>query len=126
MEYAGFGNLHGIPGICVNMETGLEANCSEGGPGVPIRWVPAFTIPGTQASGDLTEVVADLATGTATYFVKALEIEQRMKKDESGCTALASTITTYLLPDIADWVAPAIGVEPVITAPPAVIGGVVQ
>jgi len=52
-------------------------------------------------------------------------MEQRMKKDESGgCSTLSAT--NYTLPVIADWVDPAIGAEPVITAPPAVVGGVVQ
>ena len=41
-----------------------------------------------------------------------------------NCSTL-NTIT-YTLPTIADWMDPALGTEPVITSPPAVIGGVVQ
>jgi len=120
LDYSGFGNLNGIPGKCVNMDTGLEANCANGGSS-SIRWVPAFTIPATQASGDLTEVT----DGTNTYLVKALDKEQRMLGVGLGsCSTL--TTTTYALPTISDWVDPALGTEPAINGPPAVIGGVVQ
>ena len=118
MEYSGFGNLNGIPGKCVNMDTGLDADCA---PSPTIRWVPAFVIPPTQADGSLTKVSLD----TTDYFVKPLELEQRMQKDDTGCTGL--TTTSYTLPDLAtEWTDPAIGTEPVVTSAPAVIGGVVQ
>ncbi len=122
MDYSGFGNLNGIPGKCVDMDTGLEANCANGGSS-SIRWVPAFTIPATQADGSLTEV----SDGTNSYIVKALDIEQRMLGvNVSNCSTLTTKLTSYTLPTIADWVDPALGTEPVITGPPAVIGGVVQ
>lgn len=119
MEYSGFGNLNGIPGKCVDMDTGLDAACVNNDP--KIRYVPAFVIPPVQADGSLTTVTVD----TTEYLVKPLELEQRMKQDASGCTGLATT--SYTLPDLAtDWTYPAIGSEPTVTSAPAVIGGVVQ
>ncbi len=122
LEYNGFGNLNGIPGKCVNMDTGLEAQCAND---PSIRYVPAFVIP-PATNGVLTQVTTELLTGTATYYVKPLELEQRMMKvDVGSCSALS--ITSYTLPDIAtEWTDPAIGTEPVVTSAPAVIGGVVQ
>lgn len=118
LEYSGFGNLNGIPGKCVDMDSGLEAQCAND-PG--IRYVPAFVIPPTQADGSLTKVTVD----TTEYLVKPLELEQRMKKDDAGCSALS--VTAYDLPDLAtEWTDPALGAEPVVTSAPAVIGGVVQ
>jgi hypothetical protein len=116
LQYEGFGNLHGIPGKCVNIETNLDADCSQGGPGVPIRWVPEFTI----ADGSA------LVSGSATYYVKALEKEQRMKKAPGACTGLPVTSYASQLPGLADWTAPNIGTEPTVTGAPAVIGGVLQ
>jgi len=119
MDYSGFGNLQGIPGKCVNMDTGLEVNCTNDS---SIRYVPAFLIPPTQASGQLTTVSVD----TTEYLVKPLELEQRMMKvDVGNCSAL--TVTSYTLPDLdTEWVEPGIGAEPAVTSAPAVIGGVVQ
>jgi hypothetical protein len=119
MDYSGFGNLQGIPGKCVDMETGLEAQCTNSS---TIRYVPAFLIPPTQADGSLTKVMVD----TTEYLVKPLELEQRMMKvNASYCSALS--VTSYTLPDLAtEWADPALGTEPVVTAAPAVIGGVVQ
>ncbi len=114
LDYSGFGQLNGIPGICVNMDTGAPDDCSKGGSGVPIRWVPEFSIP-----------AGSMVTASSTmYYAKPLEMEQRMKKDDAGCTGL--TASSYTLPTLADWEDPSIGEEPVITDPPAVIGGVVQ
>jgi hypothetical protein len=118
LEYSGFGNLNGIPGKCVNMDTGAEVQCA---PDPAIRYVPAFLIPPTQADGSLTKVTVD----TTEYLVKPLELEQRMMRDDAGCSALS--VTPYTLPDLdTEWTDPAIGTEPVVTTAPAVIGGVVQ
>jgi hypothetical protein len=98
------------------MDTGLEADCSSGGPNSSIQWVAAFTIPnGATATDDVN-----------TYFIKALEKSQRMKQDPAGCADLTGSLGNYTLPTIADWVDPAIGDEPSVTAAPAVIGGIVQ
>ena len=116
LEYSGFGNLQGIPGKCVNMDTGLDADCSSGGPGSPIRWVAAFTIPNGATATD----------GANTYLIKALEKSQRMRQDPAGCADLAASLGNYTLPTLTDWTDPNIGDEPALTTPPAVIGGVVQ
>jgi hypothetical protein len=110
LEYSGFGELHGIPGICVDWNTGEPEDCDN-----TSRWVPEFSIP------DGSEVT----DSTNSYLVKALEKEQRMKSvDVSNCSGLS--LTSYNLPSMDDWQDPAIGDEPTVTDPPAVIGGVVQ
>ena len=123
LEYAGFGDLHGIPGTCVSMDTGAAADCAQGGPGSPIRWVPEFTIPDGST----------MTSGGATYYVKSLEKEQRMKAvSASYCTALDITPYSALtLPDLSEFTDPttgsgSIGSEPPVSGAPAVIGGVLQ
>lgn len=108
LEYNGFGQLFGIPGHCVNPDNGADAQC-----GANVRWIPEFSIP----SG---ETVTD---GTNTFYVKALEQEQRMPElTSASCTA---SLVTYALPTNTDYTKPDIGNEPAVTDPPAVIGGVV-
>jgi hypothetical protein len=121
LEYSGFGNLNGIPGKCVDMDLGAEANCSGSATNRSIRYVPAFLIPPTQADGTLTKEMVD----TTEYLVKPREEQRMMKVDAGNCSALSVTPDTFL--DLAtEWTDPAIGTEPVITSAPAVIGGVVQ
>lgn len=122
LEYSGFGDLHGIPGKCVNIDTSLDADCSDSSANKAIRWVPEFSIPLSDAAGNLTEL-RDVAQSTITYIVKALETEQRLGPGGT-CTGLITT--PYQLPSMSSWIDPIIGAEPVITAPPAVVGGVVQ
>jgi hypothetical protein len=121
LEYAGFGDLHGIPGKCVDIDTGADADCSTGGSAV--RWVPEFSIPDADAAGNLTEVT-NVANPSTTYFIKTLEKEQRMSEAPGLCTGLSTT--AYTLPSMSSWVDPNIGTEPAVNAAPAVIGGVVQ
>ncbi|MBI5343256.1 MAG: hypothetical protein HZB63_08135 [Deltaproteobacteria bacterium] len=122
LEYSGFGDLHGIPGTCVDMDTGTAADCSQGGPGSSIRWVPEFTVP----DGSV------MTASGATYYVKALDKEQRMMVSAGGCSGLDVTPYAALtLPTIAEWVDPttgsgSIGSEPSVTGAPAVVGGVLQ
>ncbi|HDD44946.1 MAG TPA: hypothetical protein ENG63_08830 [Candidatus Desulfofervidus auxilii] len=112
LEYSGFGELHGIPGKCIDIDTGEEESCDE-----TSRWVPEFSIPNGSE-------VTDATNGTK-YLVKALEKEQRMKVvNSSYCSSL--TVTTYDLPTIDEWIDPDIGPAPEVSGPPAVIGGVVQ
>jgi hypothetical protein len=128
LDYSGFGQLNGIPGKCVDMDSGADADCSQGGNGNnSIRWVPQFTIPG------LTSVTAtDPATNASTAcYVKPLQVEQRMMQDTAAgaCSALVGTnFSAYTLPDNSLWSDPkaAEGAEPTVTVAPAVIGGVVQ
>ena len=112
LDYSGFGNLNGIPGKCVDPDTGNDIPC-----GPDSRWIPQFNIPeGAQ--------VDDVVTATP-YFVKPLEMEQRMKEAElSNCEPL--TLQTFDLPNINDYVDPNLGDEPVVEGPPAVIGGEVM
>ncbi|HEB76493.1 MAG TPA: hypothetical protein ENJ04_09100 [Nitrospirae bacterium] len=113
LEYNGFGDLFGIPGKCVDLDSGEDESCDE-----TSRWVPELTI------SDGSEVV-DSTDGTTTYLVKALEKEQRMKAvATTNCSGLSTT--TYSLPSIDDWVDPAIGDAPEVSGAPAVIGGVIQ
>ena len=124
LEYQGFGNLHGIPEMCVNMATGEELDCwsltDEDYSSGNIRWMRQFVIPnGSQATGtdaDATE-----------YVIKALEVEQAMKVvDNSNCTHAGLTLSSRALPDTDGWEDPNVGNAPIVTGPPAVIGGVVQ
>lgn len=118
LEYSGFGELHGIPGTCVDMDSGLPVNC-----GPNTRWIAEFMIP----SG------ATVANGSDTYYVKPLEVEQTMRLVSTAtCTTAGLTTVPYTLPSITDWSDPNIGTEPttvaagLISEAPAVIGGVVQ
>jgi hypothetical protein len=127
LDYNGFGDLHGIPGKCVDMNSGsVVTNCN----GEAIRWVPEFTIPAGSS------VTASTGGTIATYYVKPLEMEQRMKKDpDPNACSLLSTQNGY---DFANfnlndkggvkglWQNPAIGTEPSLAGAPAVIGGTVQ
>jgi len=110
LEYNGFGDLHGIPGRCVDRATGEAVGC-----GPDTRWIPELTIPdGAGLEGD-----------DRTYLAKVLEKEQRMKEvDVAECSALH--LVSYALPRIDDWRAPDIGPQPVVDGPPAVVGGVLQ
>ena len=119
LQYAGYGNLQGIPGKCVDMNTGAAVDCSTGGPNTPVRWVPEFTIPAGSTATD--------NSGSVTYYIKPLQMEQRMKQAAAGsCGSLP--VSTLTLPSISDWTDPALGTESAtaLTAAPAVIGGVVQ
>lgn len=113
LQYAGFGELQGIPGKCVDRDTGADTGC-----GPDTRWIPEFSIP-----EDTT--VVNGSDNTTEYIVKPLEKEQRMQSSSlSSCSGL--TLTSYTLPDIADFIDPDIGDEPAVTDAPAVIGGVLQ
>lgn len=109
LNYAGFGDLQGIPGTCVDPMTGAKAPC-----GMNTRWVPEFNL----LTGDT------VTAGATSYTVKQLEKEQRMKPAPGGCGALS--LRTYPLAPSSGWIDPSIGIEPPVSAPPRVIGGVVQ
>ncbi len=116
LDYNGFGQLNGIPGKCIDTTTGQEVmDCS----GANKRYVPEFSIP----SGSTVQ------SGSTTYYVKALDIEQRMVKKDAGiCTTAGVTAptSTITLPDVASEARdPAIGSEPA-SVEVKVIGGIVQ
>ncbi len=119
LEYNGFGDMHGIPGKCVDMDTGRETDCWDEGSEKYIRWVPEFTIP------DKTSVT-DAARG-GKYYVKALEKEERMRSvSKSRCTESGLEIEVYELPDGSDYADPDLGRQPNVDEAPAVIGGILQ
>jgi hypothetical protein len=117
LDYSGFGQLNGIPGKCVDMRSGSIADCSTGGSNQNIRWVPEFVIP----------PASPVISGSSTYYVKPLDVEQRMKQAAAGsCAAL--TTTTLTLPAMTEFTDPTTsnGAEPAVTTAPAVVGGVVK
>jgi hypothetical protein len=118
LQYNGFGNLNGIPGQCVDSDTGSVVNCSQQQNNSQVRWIPQFTI----AAGETVT-----GPSNTTYYVKPLQVEQRMLTAGAGaCSSL--TPSTYSLPDLSNWHDPALGTEPAvsITGPAKVIGGVIQ
>ncbi|MBB5019931.1 hypothetical protein HNQ59_003239 [Chitinivorax tropicus] len=116
LEYGGFGDLHGIPGDCLDPETNLKAAC-----GPSKRFVPLFSI----ATG--TEVADAAPNSLKTYLVKALETEQRLKKIDLGqCSTLSLPGASMVLPTSARFVTPAIGDEPSVAGGASVVGGVIK
>ncbi len=96
LDYAGFGELHGLPWV-------------DGGND---RWYPEITIP----DGSV------ITSESTNYYVRALEMEQVMQSiDESDCSSLElQSLTT---PDT-EYTEPDIGDKPTVTDDPAVIDGV--
>jgi hypothetical protein len=124
LQYGGFGELWGLPGICVSPQTNQEVACDGG----EVRYVPSFVIPHDIATGTVT------ANGT-TYLVKWLEREIRFaRKNLAVCDTAGLTIPSGLtLPTSADLKNPSnpasdiyIGVRPTVTAAPRVIHGEVK
>jgi len=125
LQYGGFGELYGLPGICVSPQTNEEVACGDGG---EVRYVPSFVIPYDTTQGVVT------ANGT-TYLVKWLEREIRFARKSLGvCDAAGLTVPSGLtLPSAVDLKNPSdptsdiyIGVRPVVTAAPRVIHGEVK
>ena len=116
LQYNGFGDLHGIPGKCVDPVTNIAATCTNNN---ATRWVAAFAMPaGTTVTN-----------GGTTYYVKPLEQELRLAKvSDANCTALTlPTILDAALPGASGWTDPtSIGNTPTVTSAPRVIHGVVQ
>ena len=125
LQYGGFGELYGLPGICVSPQTNEEVECGDGG---EVRYVPSFVIPYNSTQGVVT------ANGT-TYLVKWLEREIRFARKSLGvCDAAGLTVPSGMtLPTANDLKNPSdpnadvyIGVRPVVTAAPRVIHGEVM
>ena len=123
LDYNSFGDLGGIPGKCVNMDTGDVVSCQNSR---EIRYVSDFSIP---KGHKVTAKSIDSET-PITYYVKPLEMEQRMLPPLAGnCDVL--TVSRETLPDTAaeaGWVPFTLDsdVTDAISEAPAVIGGVVQ
>jgi hypothetical protein len=124
LQYGGFGDLWGIPGVCVSRLTNAEVNCNEQGS----RYVPSFVIPYDATSGQVSD-------GTKTYLVKWLDREIRFaQKPLSACTAAGLTVPANVtLPTASDLKDPSdasssvyIGSKPTVTSAPRVIHGDVK
>jgi hypothetical protein len=125
LQYGGFGELYGLPGICVSPQTNAEVSCEGGG---DVRYVPSFVIPYSTTQGVVT------ADGT-TYLVKWLEREIRFARKSLGvCDAAGLTVPSGItLPTANDLKNPSnpdsdiyIGVRPAVAAAPRVIHGEVK
>lgn len=104
LQYAGSGNLQGIPGACVD-QSGNSVACGQGS-----IWVPAFNIPD---KSELTTFGDD-----DTYWLRQLYVSQVLNKDTgSGCDSLSGDLTqgsNLTLPSISDgWDPSSIGPRPV-------------
>jgi hypothetical protein len=124
LQYAGFGDLWGLPGVCVSPTTNQEVACDGG----EVRYVPSFVIPHDSTQGVVT------SDGT-TYLVKWLDREIRFaRKNLSVCDAAGLTVPAGVtLPTATDLANPSdptspiyIGVRPVVTGAPRVIQGEVK
>ncbi len=120
LEYNGFGSLSGIPGVCVDIDTGkVGVSC-----GPNTWWVPEFLIPASQDSINLTQVYIK-GNINQPLIIKPLQIEQRMiGVDITTCAGLSTQ--KYPLSDMHEWREPAIGMPPKIKSGPKVVGGVIQ
>jgi len=124
LQYGGFGELWGLPGICVSPQTNQEVPCDGG----EVRYVPSFVIPYDATAGRVT-------TNGTTYLVKWLEREIRFaRKNLAVCDGAGLTVSSgMVLPTAADLKNPSdpasdiyIGTRPVVTAAPRVIHGEVM
>ena len=124
LQYGGFGDLWGIPGVCVSHLTNQEVSCSQ----PEARYVPSFVIP-----YDVSIGVAN-ADGQ-TYLVKWLDREIRFaRKSLTVCDSAGLTVPSNVsLPTAQDLKNPSdpaadiyIGVRPVLTTAPRVVHGEVK
>jgi hypothetical protein len=124
LQYGGFGDLWGIPGVCVSPTTNQEVACDGG----EVRYVPSFVIPHNTTQGVVS------ADGT-TYFVKWLDREIRFaRKNLAVCDAAGLTVPAGVaLPTAAELANPSdptspiyLGVRPTVTGTPRVIQGEVK
>jgi hypothetical protein len=124
LQYGGFGDLWGIPGVCVSHLTNQEISCST----PDARYVPSFVIPYDVAIGSAQ-------AGGQTYLVKWLEREIRFaRKSLTVCDSAGLTVPSSVeLPTAENLKNPSdqasdvyIGVRPVSTAAPRVVHGEVK
>jgi len=124
LQYGGFGDLWGIPGVCVSPTTNQEVACDGG----EVRYVPSFVIPHDATQGVVT------SNGT-TYLVKWLDREIRFaRKNLAVCDGAGLTVPAgATLPTAADLANPSdpaspiyIGTRPAVTATPRVVQGEVK
>jgi hypothetical protein len=77
LQFAGFGDLNGIPGRCVDPYTNTEVSCNS-----TTRWFPAFSI------ADDTAITID----GSTKYVKWLERELRFAPDTGSASSRGITM----------------------------------
>jgi hypothetical protein len=118
LQYGGFGSLQGIPGKCFNPAnpSDTDIDCSKPGR----RWVPEFTIPAGS--------VAKNGNGVDAFYVKPLEVEQRMAKvAATNCSSIKVSDLSGTWPNLdTDWTDPNLGTEPEVSGAPKVVAGVLQ
>lgn len=132
LQYAGFGQLWGIPGSCVSEITNQPADCTAQGS----RYVPEFMIPYDPTANPQQGVVTATANGvTSTYLVKWLQREIRFApKAASVCANDNLQLPTGVqlptaagLADPSDSSSPVyLGTEPAVTSAARVIQGTVE
>jgi hypothetical protein len=124
LQYGGFGNLWGIPGICVSHLTNEVVSCDTEG----ARYVPSFVIPYDSTIGRVT-------LEDESYLVKWLDREIRFaRKPLSVCDTAGLTVPSSMpLPTADDLENPSdpasdiyIGARPTVTDAPRVIHGEVK
>jgi hypothetical protein len=124
LQYGGFGDLWGIPGVCVSHLTNQEVSCDTEN----ARYVPSFVIPYDSSSGSVT------ADGQ-TYLVKWLDREIRFaRKNITVCDSAGLTVPSSMtLPTAQDLKNPSdpnsdiyVGVRPILTDAPRVVHGEVK
>ena len=132
-QYSGFGDLWGIPSICVSQTTNLPANCND-----PNAFnVPQFIIPYDPAASPQQGVVTTTSSGSVatTYLVKWQQRQIRFANKGLGVCSNArlQVPTNIVLPTAAGLLDPSnssssvyLGAEPTVTAAPRVIQGVVE
>jgi hypothetical protein len=124
LQYGGFGDLWGVPGVCVSATTNAEVPCDGG----EARYVPSFVIPFDATQGVVTE-------NGHSYLVKWLQREIRFaRKNLAVCDAAGLSVPAgSALPTATDLKDPSdpdsdiyIGARPAVTSAPRVIQGEVK
>jgi hypothetical protein len=128
LQYGGFGQLWGIPGVCVSRDSNAPVSCDTANS----RYVPAFVIPYDATLGVVTSAGV---SGPTSYLVKWLDREIRFaSKDPSVCATANLTLPASVqLPTAAGLNDPSdpastiyIGAEPTVTDPVRVIQGEIK
>ncbi len=128
LQYGGFGQLWGIPGVCVSSDSNATVSCDTPNS----RFVPQFVIPYDAALGVVT---SSTSAGTSSYLVKWLDREIRFAAKDPSLCAQANLVlpASVALPSAAGLQDPSdpaaaiyIGAEPVVTDPVRVIQGDVK
>lgn len=119
LQYGGFGELWGIPGVCVSSLTNEKVSCNTANS----RYVPSFVIPFDEAIGRVNN-------GATPYLSKWLDREIRFaSKNTAVCDAAGVTLgASVTLPDASGLMDPSdsassiyIGAKPTVTDAPRVI-----